>query len=738
MGEGRGLTALVVLGLSIVLQAVAAGLALLLVRITRQTLAWSLIAAALVLMAVRRGHTLYAVAVLGMPVRFDPAAEYIALTISAFFALGMLTIASFLLTLQKRQEKLREKEIALSDAQQIAGVGNWEWNIPSNEVWWSDEHFRIFGYEPGEFVPSHLSFLDRVHPEDQEFAKRTIDAAIAAGQQYEIDFRIVLPNGDTRILHGRGAAISGRSGKRERMYGTVQDITETRRAEIMAMRLGRIVEDSVNEIYVFDAETLCFLDVNRGARQNLGYSTNELRKLTPVDIKPEFTRESFEALIQPLLNEERKLLTFQTVHRRKDGTTYDVEVRLQLSRTESPPVFVAIIQDITERLAVEEQLRQAQKMEAVGQLTGGVAHDFNNLLAVILGNLEVLEEKLPADTSVRELLRSAVRAVERGALLTGRLLAFSRKQNLNPCVVNLNGAVSGMAELLGRALGGNVTVEAVPVADLWPCEVDPAQLENAILNLAINARDAMPDGGKLTIETANVEINDEYAAAQADVAPGNYVVVIISDTGVGMPPEVLKRVFEPFYSTKEPGKGTGLGLSMVYGFVKQSGGHVTIYSEVGRGTTVRLYLPRAHGTESARPIAEPAMDDFQARGEAVLVVEDDADVRTLATILLKDFGYEVLEAEGAAAALEILAGTTRINLLLTDMVLPGRVTGTILAAEARKLRPGLKVLFMSGYTEKAAAGGGPLGPTDILLQKPFHRLEFARKVRQALATEHPS
>ena len=719
------------------MQAVAAGLALYLIRITKHPLAWSLVAAALVLMTVRRAHTFYSITVTGLPMRFDPTTEYIALAISALLAGGMIAIASFVHTLQRSSEKLSEKEAALREAQQIVGVGNWDWNVSRNEVWWSDELFRILGYEPGAFIPSHQSLLDHVHPDDRQFVQRAIDAAYEAGRQYDVEFRVVLPNGHARIVHGRGAAIAGPSGRFERMHGTIQDITEVKRAAVQATRLGRIVEDSINEVYVFDATTLCFLEVNRGARQNLGYSNEELAKLTPVDIKPDFTRDSFETLIQPLRKEERKQLIFQTVHERKDGTTYDVEVRLQLSRAENPPVFVAIIQDITERLAVEEQLRQAQKMEAVGQLTGGIAHDFNNLLAIVLGNLEVAEERIKADSSIGELLRSARRAVERGALLTQRLLAFSRKQKLNPRVIDLNTIVSSMAELLQRTLGEGVFVETDCQPGLWPCEVDPAQLENALLNLAINARDAMPNGGKLIIETANAELTDEYAAAQADVTLGDYVVISVGDTGAGISQADLKHVFEPFFSTKEPGKGTGLGLSMVYGFVKQSGGHVTIYSEVGKGSTVRLYLPRTSGEPTAPEVVQRSTENLKARGETVLVVEDDADVRTLVTVLLKDLGYDVIEADGAPAALANLMGQARIHLLLTDMVLPGEFSGSMLAAEARKLRSGLRILFMSGYTERSVIGRGQLGPTDIILQKPFHRLEFARKLRKVLDAEQP-
>ena len=721
-----------ILVFSIALQAVAAGLAILLIRITKHRLAWSLVASAFALMAVRRAITFYDVALAGSPQHFNFRTELVALTISALLAAGMVAIVGFVRSLQRRQDQLREQERTLAEAQRISRVGSWEWDIGTDGVRWSDEHFRIFGYEPGAIRPSHSAFLDRVHPDDRDSVEREIDTARAERRPYDIEFRIVRPDGAMRTVNARGATILDKAGAPQRMLGTVQDISERRRAEALVTRLGRIVEDSVNEVYVFDAQSLRFIQVNRGARGNLGYSEEELRALTPVDLKPEFTRESFEDMLQPLREGTQKFLIFQTVHRRKDGTTYDVEVRLQLSHAENPPVFVAIIQDISDRLAMEEQLRHSQKMEAVGQLTGGVAHDFNNLLAVILGNLDALEEKVRDKPDLYALVRPAIRAVERGTALTARLLAFSRKQALRPRAVNLNDLMTNMVELLRRTLGATIAIEAMSGKDLWPCEVDPVQLENALLNLAVNARDAMPEGGKLTIETANVRLDDEYAAAQAEVIPGNYVVLAVSDTGAGMPPQVLKHVFEPFFTTKEVGKGTGLGLSMVYGFVKQSGGHVTIYSEPGKGTTVRIYLPRTRRVEAYIPPAEHAATDYRARDETILIVEDDPEVRSLAVMLLRELGYEVLDAGQGAAALAHLAENPRINLLLTDMVLPGEFSGATLAEEVRRRYPWIKVVYMSGYTEKAASRGGQLGSGEILLQKPFRRLELARTLRQAL------
>jgi CheY-like chemotaxis protein len=320
---------------------------------------------------------------------------------------------------------------------------------------------------------------------------------------------------------------------------------------------------------------------------------------------------------------------------------------------------------------------------------------------------------------------------KRAADLTQRLLAFSRKQVLKPEIINANTMIAEITHLLYRTLEEHIDIEIVTAAGLWNCEVDPAQLENALVNLAINARDAMPDGGKLTIETANARLDEEYAAAQAEVTAGEYVMLAVTDTGSGMPPEIRERIFEPFFTTKDVGQGSGLGLSMIFGFIKQSGGHVTIYSEDGEGTTVKLYLPRSAETES---IERKIMTDEApvARGETVLVVEDDSDVRTLAVALLSSLGYQIMEAATGAAALRQLDSTTRVHLLLTDVMMPGGMSGTELAAEASRRVPGIQVLYMSGYTENAILHHGRLDVDAELLQKPFGRAGLAQAVRRKL------
>ncbi|MGK2898981.1 MAG: ATP-binding protein [Burkholderiaceae bacterium] len=381
---------------------------------------------------------------------------------------------------------------------------------------------------------------------------------------------------------------------------------------------------------------------------------------------------------------------------------------------------------------LNSRLMQSQRMEAIGQLTGGVAHDFNNLLTVVLGNADLLAEQNADDPARRQLAEMIVAAAQRGAALTQQLLAFARKQPLDPSVVDVNQCVAALDPMLRRTLGEHIEIEFVRGAGLWPAMIDPAQLENALLNLCLNARDAMPTGGKLTLETANASLDQRYADQHPDVVPGQYVMLAVSDTGSGISSENLARVFEPFFTTKEKGRGTGLGLAMVYGFAKQSAGHVSIYSEPGHGTTVKLYLPRAAAARSA--MASPDVTEPAVRGgaETVLVVEDDAPVRQLASHELRALGYRVLEAPSGADAMRIVEGDEPIDLLFTDVVMPGGMSGRKLADAARAVRPSLRVLYTSGYTENAIVHHGRLDPGVMLLPKPYRRADLARAVRTAL------
>ncbi|MRG57970.1 GAF domain-containing protein [Phyllobacterium sp. SYP-B3895] len=390
-----------------------------------------------------------------------------------------------------------------------------------------------------------------------------------------------------------------------------------------------------------------------------------------------------------------------------------------------------VLDEIAERSKTEEQLRQSQKMEALGQLTGGVAHDFNNLLQIISGNLQLLAKDMAGNARGERRIENALAGVSRGSKLASQLLAFGRRQALEPKVVNIGRFIAGMGDMMRRTIGESIEIEIVRSGGLWNTLIDPAQIENALLNLAINARDAMPDGGRLTIEVGNASLDDAYVRRNPEAEAGQFVMLAVTDTGTGMTPAVLAQAFEPFFSTKSVGRGTGLGLSMVYGFVRQSGGHVKIYSEVGQGTTVKLYLPRAQQNEDE--LIETDLGPTIGGTETILVAEDDEEVRATVVEMLGDLGYRVLKAKDAASALSIIESGVPIDVLFTDVVMPGPLGSPELARQARQRQPQIAVLFTSGYTENAIVHGGRLDPGVELLSKPYQREALARKIRHILA-----
>jgi nitrogen-specific signal transduction histidine kinase/CheY-like chemotaxis protein len=389
--------------------------------------------------------------------------------------------------------------------------------------------------------------------------------------------------------------------------------------------------------------------------------------------------------------------------------------------------------DLSEKRAAEAQMRQAQKMDAIGQLTGGVAHDFNNILTVITGTIGILADAVADRPELVSIAKLIDDAAERGAQLTKHLLAFARKQPLQPVEIDINSLILEAAKLLHPTLGEQVEISPKLTDDAWPTLVDPSQLTTAVLNLALNARDAMPRGGKLTLETDNVHLDEDYASMNSEVAPGDYVMVAVSDTGTGIPADLMEKVFDPFFTTKEVGKGTGLGLSMVFGFVKQSGGHIKIYSEEGHGTTVKIYLPRSSGQgQTAYELSSSS--EIRGGSETVLVVEDDMLVRNYVMTQVTSLGYATLQAANATEALKLIDDGAHIDLLFTDVIMPGPMNGRQLVDEALKRRPALKTLFTSGYTENAILHHGRLDEGVLLLAKPYRKPELARMIRVALAS----
>lgn len=487
---------------------------------------------------------------------------------------------------------------------------------------------------------------------------------------------------------------------------------------------GMIIIDGSGTVMAFSAS----------AEKIFGYAAGEVEGRNVSMLMPEPDRGRHDGYIRNYIETGvAKIIGIgrEVVGRRKDGSVFPMDLSVGEIPCDERRCFVGVIRDVTERRTIERQLLQASKMEAVGQLTGGIAHDFNNLLAILMMDLEILEQSCRGDEEKLELVNEALDVTRAGADLTQRLLAFSRRQSLVPTQIDVGDLVSSVTGILKRTLGEEIEIRAAGVSDLWPISADRAQLESAILNLAINARDAMPSGGMLSIDGANVTIDKADSLNFDELEPGRYVRLSITDTGTGMPPEIVSRVIEPFFTTKEGGHGTGLGLSMVYGFVRQSGGQLTIYSEVGIGTTVNLYFPRDRSAPETSGVAE-AVADLPTGTERILLVEDDNRLRDRTERALAALGYRVETAVNGVSAVDMLSDSALPDLLLSDVVMPGGMTGIALVEDAWRRHPGLPVILMTGYAENSSALAESARQGAVILHKPFTRRQLAEAVRKAL------
>jgi PAS domain S-box-containing protein len=585
----------------------------------------------------------------------------------------------------------------------------------------------ILGYQPKEMV-GHIG-IDFIHPDDIEPTRNELRLA-RRGRE--------IRNFDTRYVHKDGHAVALTwtgiwSETEQRHFFIGRDMTSQKLLEVAERAaketLSAVIDASPVGILCLapDRKVLVW---SRAAEQIFGYTAEEAVGRPYMLVPPSHEAEYDDLFARALAGEI--LRDVRVKRRHKDGSLVDISFNAaaMFESWEAKAVAFALT-DITERNRLEQQLRESQKMDAIGQLTGGVAHDFNNVLAVITGTIDILADGVADKPELAAIAKLISEAADRGAELTGHLLAFARRQPLQPRKTDIRQAATEAIKLLRPTLGEQVEIEWRPQEDAWPALVDPAQLITAILNLALNARDAMPDGGKLTIEISNAILDEVYAKAHSEVEPGAYVMVAVSDTGHGIPTSIREKVFEPFFTTKGIGKGTGLGLSMVYGFVKQSRGHIKLYSEEGHGTTFKIYVPRAVGV--ATEIAEPSTADPLIGGsETILVVENDPDVCTSVTVQLKSLGYKPMTAVNAQEALAIFDSGARFDLLFTDVIMPGKMNGRALAEEIAKRRSPLKVLFTSGYTENAIIHHGRLDPGVFLLPKPYRKSDLARMVRRAL------
>jgi PAS domain S-box-containing protein len=610
---------------------------------------------------------------------------------------------------------------------------------------WNPGARRFKGYEAHEIIGRHFSTFYTDAERAQDVPALALSEAERTGR-FEREGWRVRKDGTQFWAHVVIDAIRSPEGGLVGFAKITRDLTERRAAEAKlreSEQQFRLLVQGVTDyaIYMLDVDGHV-ASWNAGAQRIKGYAPEEIigRHFS------NFYTEADRAAGLPRTGLETARQNGRWEHEgqriRKDGTAFWAHVVIDAIRDDDSKLvgFAKVTRDITERREAEAKLQQAQatmirsqKLEAIGQLTGGVAHDFNNLLQVISGNLQLLGKDVAGNARAEMRVQTALAGVARGSKLASQLLAFARRQPLEPKVVNAGRLIKSMDEMLRRALGGEIEVETVVAGGLWNSLIDPDQFENAVLNLAINARDAMNGEGRLTIEASNAFLDEVYVRQHHELAVGQYVMIAVTDTGTGIPPDILERVYEPFFTTKAEDKGTGLGLAMVYGFLKQSGGHVKIYSEVGAGTTVKLYFPRQVASEDALVVAPSG--EIRGGEETVLVVEDDDEVREVAVSMLSELGYRVVKARDAASALVVVDSGIPIDLIFTDVMMPGALRSPELARKAKERLPNVAVLFTSGYTQNAIVHGGRLDAGVELLAKPYTREGLARKVRHVLANQ---
>jgi PAS domain S-box-containing protein len=606
-------------------------------------------------------------------------------------------------------------------------------DMDGKRIYNSLSYQRVLGYSPEELQAS--SAFEQIHPEDRERVKKAAEEARLQGTGKTLEYRFRHKNGNWLVIESTSSVIRNVKGEPEKLVIVNRDATERKTAEEALQRtemgFRSVVEDAPYGIFRADV-TGRFLQVNPAFQQMLGYESE--KEVLQKDLASEIFRHAGEyQRMTEQLSRSYEFRDMEMEWKRKDDTL--ITVRCSGRRRDEyngiPAYFEVFAEDVSEKRVLERQLRMAQKMEAIGRLSGGIAHDFNNLLGVIIGYSALLRKKLGESNVLYDHALEIEKAGQRAASLTKQLLAFSRQQVLTPAVLNLNTLASDMEKMLPRLLGEDIQVSLTLDPELGHVKADQSQIEQVIMNLAVNARDAMPTGGKLKIHTANVELDQEYLRNHPGSRAGNYVMLAVTDTGTGMDPETLLHIFEPFFTTKERGKGTGLGLATVYGVVKQSNGYIWVDSKPGEGTSFQVYLPRH--SDQLVPEKRKIEEGEKLRGsESILLVEDAEPLRKLAQTFLEAAGFQVLPAESGERAMEVAASYPRtFDLLLTDVVMPG-MNGRILAEQLLPRQPGMKVLYMSGYTDTFIAGHGVLEPGTNLLHKPFSEEVLIRKIRDVL------
>jgi two-component system, cell cycle sensor histidine kinase and response regulator CckA len=664
--------------------------------------------------------------------RIDHLPEVVRGLVGLVFLFDLYTIYQQIQIHQIRRRLVDREElfqlISENAADMIAIV-----DVQGRRLYNSLSYQKVLGYSPDELQSS--SFLEQVHPDDRELVKNAAEQARITGVGKTLQYRFLRKDGSWLLLESASSVILNAKGEPEKLVIVNRDITERKRAEDALRRSERdsrsIVEDAPYGIYRASMSG-GLLQVNPALQKMLGYESTE--ELLEQDLGRNVFRNNGEyQRLRELLSYTNEIKDVEMDWKRKDGEPISVRCSGRCINGEDgvPAYFEVFAEDVTEKRALERQLRMAQKMEAIGRLSGGIAHDFNNLLGVILGYSRVLKKSIGGDSTLTEYALEIEKAGQRAASLTKQLLAFSRQQILTPVILDLNALVSDMQRMLPRLIGEDIEVVLALERNLGKLKADQSQIEQVILNLAVNARDAMPMGGRLEISTRNVSLDQTYTRAHPGSKPGDYVALIVTDSGTGMDAETLAHIFEPFFTTKERGKGTGLGLATVYGVVKQSNGYIWVDSTPGAGASFQIYLPRYEGTTEQQ--SQSPLRGEQLRGtERILLVEDSEPLRKLAHSFLEAAGFEVLSAEGGDQALAMAtADPRRFDLLLTDVVMPG-MNGRVLGEHLLRRHPGLRILYISGYTDSFIAGHGVLEQGTHLLQKPFTEETLVRKVREVL------
>ena len=636
------------------------------------------------------------------------------------------------------EAELRLKSAHLSEAQRFANLGSWVWDVPRGTVSWSDQLYDIYGLQPQEFGGTFDDFLSLVHDDDRERIHAEIATVLQTGQPFRLEERILRPDGEIRYLESSGEVIKDERGNAVRMLGICQDVTAQRDAEISLRDVEtqyRLMIESVHDY------AICMLDPS-GNTSNWNAGAQRIKQYAAAEVVGShfgrfYTPEEREAGLPERalrIAEHEGKYEAEGWRVRKDGTRFWASVVIDPIRNDTGTLigFAKITRDITERRdtqatleAAREQLVQSQKMEALGQLTGGIAHDFNNLLMIMSGHAQMLRRRLSDPSQLRS-VDAIHAAANRGESLTRQLLVFSRRQALNPIVVDLRERIAAVREMLGSSLRGDIELAIDIPEELWRTEVDLAELELALVNVAVNARDAMPDGGKINLSARNVRLK----RGEVEDLEGEFVGLAITDAGGGIPPEIMPRIFEPFFTTKSVGRGTGLGLSQVYGFARQSGGAVKVVSMVGRGTTITIYLPRTEGELSALP--QPAAEQPAGLAEGtILAVEDNREVAEVTAKMLEDMGYRVVRAQNGPDALLLLQRNDKIDLVFSDIVMPGAMNGLALAREIRTRFPGIPVVLTSGYSDAVQSARAQF----TILRKPFQAADLQHTLREAFRSK---